>query len=481
MDNLPELVLDEIFSYLSLKDKIKLSLICSSWRNKIIFKNLNQDLIFCHFNNQPFPFNLKCSYSTNLIKYENSIQIKNFKFLQSSFTRIYFRNLKKLYIFNNEQFEIDIQNLGVCVNYFNRLELLSLTKLRLKEKTTINLANLKVLILKYVTITNQLDLNTCNLQEMICWCDITRICFRFPKKLIRLELKNSNLEFSQEFKNLESLSYFVENGLIRNDLLSNLTRLRNLTVFSPFVEHDLKELERQKRKFKLNALQIYSFGFKDKFIYFPINYHYIYLLDRFKLKELSQNYSQLNSAAIPFPVQIDFCSLIEFFETIPNDFFSKFSQIYQLNVAWNTNSLILNYLPLIKFIENCGYLRKLILNNCSFNQDFYDMLAVRSTIGQLEIKEFNELNIDNYHFLSRLVVFHLKIHLNSLPIRLLTNALENRNLKYFEFYKKNLKVLIKNNQAIFYLEFGQFIHEFDSLKLLIAFLQGEDKINHLFN
>lgn len=376
--------------------------------------------------------------------------------------------------------------MGICVNYFPHLEQLSLNKLTLKEKTTLNLSKLKILELKNVTINDRLDLNTYNLETLIAWTEIKKISFRYPKKLLNLEYKNSNLEFNQDFVNLEHLSYYSEYGLTTIDFLSKLKNLKKLIIFSTFVEHDLKELNRQKNYYKLDQLQILSFGFTEdtsilgKCIYFPINHNFIYLLDRFKLKELAHNYDKLNSN-ISFPLQIDFCSLIDTFQTIPIDFFRKFNQIYQVNVCWNSEDLIDRYELLIDFIEKCGFLPKLILNNCKFKQNFYDQLSLCSSIGQLEIKE-TELQIDNYNFLSKSTIFNLKIFLDKLPVELVYNVLINPNLKYFEFQKKNSKILIKNHQNHLHLEINNhFVNSFISFSAVISHLKIEDKISHLLN
>lgn len=486
MDTLPSLILSKIVAYLSFKDRIRCGLVCRSWRLIIVPSYRAQKCLFLHFNHL-FPFNSKCAYSGELIRYEDSIQMKNFKFLTSGLSRMYFRNLRKLHIFNIEQFEICIPNLGICVNSFDRLEQLSLTKMRLNEKTTLNLLKLKVLVLKNVSIDNQLDLN-CNLQTLICWSDLSKIKLRYPNKLLNLQVRSSNsLELHQHFPNLTLLSYYSQSGLARSDFLANLTRLRQLAVYSPFVESDLKELFRQKRQFKLDQLQILSFGFEEnqnsstKFTYFPINRNYIYLLDRFKLKELSANYDRLN-IKMNFPLQLDFCSLDEQFQRIPQDFHQKFTQIHQVNVCWNSNELINDHRPLIGFIKNCGFLPKLVLNNCAFKQSFYDeLLNVCSSIGHLEIKENLEW-IHNYEFLSRSFIFHLKILLDRLPVELLASVLINQNIKYFEFHRKNFQMHIKHCRNDFHLKINQnFVNSYISLNSLILYLKKSDEVGGLLS
>lgn len=486
MDTLPALILSEVLGYLNFKEKIRCALVCKSWRSKIV-PYRRQESLFLHFNNL-FPINIKCPFSGELIRYEDSFQLKNFKFLTSNLSRIYFSlNLQKLHIFNMEQFQINLPNLGICVNSFGRLEQLSLTKLRLNEKTTLNLLKLKVLVLKNVTIDQQLDLN-CNLQTLICWSDIGKIKLRYPNKLLHLEVKSSSsLEFHQHFPNLAILSYYSHSGLTRSDFLENLRSLRQLVVYSPFVEHDLKELGRQKRQYNLHQLQVLSFGFEEntssseKFTYFPINGNFIYLLDRFKLKELSTNYDKLN-VKVNFPLQLDFCSLDEQFQRIPADFHKKFTQIFQVNVCWNSNELIEDHRPLIGFIKNCGFLPKLVLNNCAFKQSFFELLAVCSSIGQLEIKENLKLDIKNYEFFSKSFIFHLKIFLDRLPVQLLVSVLHNPNTKYFEFHRKNLQMQIKNHRNHFHLEMNrQFVHSFISLHSLILHLKKSDEVAGLLS
>lgn len=486
MDTLPGLILEEVLSYLDFKDRIKCALVCRSWRSKIRC-NRGQERLFLHFSNL-FPFNIKCPISGELIRYEDSVQLRSFKFLTSSMWRVYFSlNLRKLHIFNIEQFEINVPNLGVCLNSFGRLEQLTLTKLRLNEKTTLNLQKLQVLVMKHVTIDQQLDLN-CNLQTLICWSDLGKIQLRYPHKLLHLEVKsNASLELHQHFPNLVMLSYYSHSGLTRSDFLEHMRQLRQLVIYSPFIESDLKELNRQKRQFQLNQLQILSFGFaentssSEKFTYFPINSHFIFLLDQFKLKELATNYNKLN-VKVNYPLQLDFCSLDEQFQRIPADFHQKFTQISQLNVCWNSNELIEDHRPLISFIRACGFLPKLVLNNCSFRQSFFELLADCSSIGQLEIKENRKLDIFNYQFFQRSLIFHLKIALDRLPFELLVNVLKNPNIKYFEFHRKNFQMQIKHHPNHFHLDINRrFIHSFISLHSLLLNLKKNDEMADLLS
>lgn len=478
MDQLPALVLRAIFRHLNFKDRLSVSLVCRNWRK--VFRLEKQETLFVHFD--LFPYNLRCSHSNELIRYENSVQLKNFNFIRTNLAKFYFEELRKLYIFNIEHYAINVPNLGIIVNQFKKLELLEIIKLRLKEKNCINLPILKVLILKEVLIDQQLELNTFALTTLICWTDIERIKLIYPRKLLHLEYKDSNLDFSHKFANLEHLSYFNASGLTRRDFLANFFKLRKLTVFSPFVQHDLKELRRQKKYYGLDKLEILSFGF-NRSIDFPINNNYIYLLDRFKLKELYGNYDSLTSR-LPFPVKIDYCSFIDEFRTIPSNFLCKFNQIKQINVTWNDDDLIHNYLPLIKFISKCSFLRKLMLNNCGFRYDFYNLLSLNSSINHLDIIETN-LRTDDYSFLSKFIVFHLRLFLDVLPILALSYILQNNNIKYFEFHKKKTRLSIKNCRSQFTVQITNvhinIINKFNCIDNLLFYLKHNDKISFLID
>lgn len=120
-----------------------------------------------------------------------------------------------------------------------------------------------------------------------------------------------------------------------------------------------------------------------------------------------------------------------------------------------------------------------MLNNCAFEQTFYDQLSLDSSIGQLEIKE-PMLDLDNYRFLTYFILFHLKVHLNHLPVDLLKSALLNRNLKYFEFHKQNTKIYIKSHRNLFNLEINhRFVDRFNFVESLIDRLKDDDHIRPL--
>ena len=166
MNNLPSLVLNEMFSYLSIQEKIRMKQVCRNW--KIELDNYNITKLCIHLD--AYPLNLNWSYTNNLISFSNTFQIKNSININLVIQR--FKNLKKLFIFQLTSFDN-------CKELIKRLdEFADLIQLEIYdvcfEAACLNLSKLKIISLKYSTF-DQIELNTPALDTLICYEKITKI------------------------------------------------------------------------------------------------------------------------------------------------------------------------------------------------------------------------------------------------------------------------------------------------------------------
>lgn len=466
MEQLPSLVLFEIFKLINLKERLKLGLVCKNWRQVVL--NLNQESLFCYFD--VYPRCLKWSHTNTIIGFENSIQIKSLNFLNHEITRNYFQCIKKLIIFNLDFGRPGVQNFEKYIEHFQNLEQLELNGFNLRNESSFEFPNLKILTLKDVSINNSnyvIKLRTPYLEYFICWKQIRNVKFLDePDNLKYLECVNDihNFKFDFEFKKLEQLNLFDVTGFIRDDFLKSFPKLKKLNLYSNFNQTDLERFKRTKELYGLDDLKILFLGFEDDVYVKPtIGYNFTHMLQRRNIESLIVNYSKLNQI-VPWPVYLDFCELFEQFnQIIPNGFLKKFVNINTVHV-----SKLADYRPLIEFLNHCGNVQHLRVSYSFLPQQFYDLLPFLS-ISILEITEENTGNIQNFNFISKLKTFQLKIRFNSLPVQLIQNRLNNLELKYFNFKKESFSFSISSKENAFYVKLDQ--------KTEIKFTKPEELLN----
>ena len=443
--DLPCLVLNKIVTYLSAKERLNCGRVCRSWRLNLM--NYEPQTLFLHY--QAYPTNKRCAYSNELIDRSNSFQIKAIAFIEHEMTRSYFVNIKKLIIFKlfetTRQVESALKDFGRSVSYFDKLEHLEISGLSLNGETKLNLENLKTLSLKALTV-DRLELETPNLVNLICWVDIERLQFNYPNRLEYLEYKNqsNDFKFKIEFKNVTCLNYYDTNRTVAGDFLCNLPGLKRLIFFASDAESRMKEFNRQKIAYGLNDLELSPFGFEGVLVRHvdSIDTFCCYMLYEFYLKSVIDNYAKLTNK-ITWPLFVDYCSLVGQFRVIPESFFKKFVDFYIVFVGREINDTD----QLIEFLNNCGYVYELILQNAQLEQQaFYRRLHRCSYIDKLKIVEQSTPSrtdcITDYNFLSTLTINELHFEFYYLPLELITCAFRNRYIRTLKFRKGCLKIVI---------------------------------------
>ena len=447
MENLPALALIKILKFLSLKERIRLSLVCQQWRQVIV--SLKRETLFCHFD--VYPRDLRWSYTNQMVGHEHSIQIQSLDFLQHELTRLYFGSLKKLFIFNLDFGRKGVLDFGRYLQHFDQLRQLELNGFNMKNDTTLHLPQLEVLTLKDVSINNSnflIYLEAPKLEVLVCWKKIANVKFlEQPVRLKYLECVNDShdFQFGLQFPNLQQLNLFDVTGSISQNLLQEFPNIKKLMLYNNFTEEDLRRF-RDREEVSRRQVQVLFLGFDEVYVKPTIGFNFTHMLQRRNLESLAGNYSRLNEI-VPWPTYLDYNELLlQFHQTVPGCFLSKFVNITTLHVA-----KLADYSPLIEFLRACGYLQHLRVTYSLLPQEFFDSLVDSASIGILEITEEETGNMHNFRFISALKFFQLKVRFGVLPIDLVANRLANEQLKYFNFKKDsfNLSISRRDDQAFY--------------------------------
>lgn len=439
---LPSICLNEIFDYLSFKERIKIKSVCRDWRDEIESKDKKKDAIFFHLHF--FPINRKWSWPTNknLIRIENSFEIKNIEFLRSSFVKNYFKNLKKISIcnpFTVYSDQEDVTSIHQYLAHFEQCESLELFGFQLAGKTTIKMKQLKILIMKKAHC-NHLVLESPNLEFFSCWSRVKKIDYKNEQNLKYLECYNHCLNFKSncKFINLESIIFYNQTGqAIRNDLLKYTPKLKKFILFSSF-QNDLSDLRRQRKIYGFNDLKISCSGFEDGVIIRQIDREGAFLIDAMCLEDVFNNYSKFDSPT-NLESGINYDTVSRLFKILPDDFFTKVQMIGSLYI-----DEIENYNHLFEFLKNCPVLDCLTISFCKMTRPYFlDHLFMLTP--SLRILAFNCEHRCNYvdfdlTFLNNLKLINVRLEASFLSINFLRKILHfTKHLISFNYvFKKNV-------------------------------------------
>lgn len=427
------------------------------------------------------------SYTGELIKYQNSIEIESINFLRHHLTRTYFKNLKKLIIFN---MNYDLKPLEIgslhrfSIDHFQSLQQLELDGIRLTKRTSLNLSNLKTLTLKNFEIYKQFELNCPVLENFICYTVLNRISIKYPQSIRTMQLYNHqrDCKLDYRFENLELLDIYDINGYFSDQFLSKLPKLKQLVIYSHITKQDFKSLKRQKKIYDLDHLKILYFGFDDDLDFFGNDFvlHYFFnnMLNKDALKHVVENYSKLNYKSF-WPVMIQYDQLIQSFGIIPNDFFEKFINLREIKIS--NFDLIDSYrrLNLINFLKRSGFIEFLTIENCTMNQQFLNQLPYCTSMITLQFINQSNLTKFDYEFLKSLNAISTSVNeCNLLPIRLIDSVLELKNFKLFSFKHQEtlFDIEIEKNKFILSMTGSKSFKKFKQKTDLIQFLKKIESI-----
>ena len=405
MSDLPILVLSRIFSYLSLKERLKLRLVSKLW--KALLEEIHQENL-CICDRQS---HWKVRYDEeDFFEISESEKSLNFDyFLNPDFNQ----RIKRLIILADHRhgFLLDF-------NLFSQLEVLKIYDCFSLKFPVLNLPNLRTLCLIYTTLKCDLRVNSPNLSSLTFYNnDLERPTYRFSLLLERPEqVKFLQCRyFNEMFEDLANLEHLIAMQ-IRNPL-DRFTKLKRIEIFSltrPSAHPAIKDLEKNRNLFSPN-LKVFMNGFEwpppTKILKMKNSFGLNFYFSKKDLKEILNN---LFAITRPFQwrVKIDYIDC-----SFPDNFFDLFKQIEKVSVSCPVESE-----RLIRFLQKAATVAMLDLENSFLDQSFYNQLPLIQTIRILNITDCKQsLNFDFLYELVNLASLYLDAQI--IPIKILYKKL----------------------------------------------------------
>lgn len=477
MNYFPDLVLEELFSFFSFKEKFKLKLVCKKWMILIERQSSSRLAVIddVYFFRENWSFNGKRIQEKEII---------GTNFFIKCLRNNYFGSLKALYFYKvfNECYYI--KNKDILVPLIEKLETFSLCDSfsgfhRVFQGS--NFKNLRTLCMKD-SFTGKMFITAPNLEELTYWntYDFMKVGLSNPEKIKFLECTKFNKSFQlNKFLNLEHL---ICQQVDKDFALSNYPKLKKLNLYPSEEELDFANyIIRQKKALGFKNLKISISGFdfdNENFIcfkrvsYFAASFitKSFYHLEIKDLELIKNNFSKFNNP-FPWDVHITINSSCDYF------CFSSM-HLFKMNVRIVKIDSNVNPKFLVGFFKVLYSLDHLILSNRFLTEDIIHELASIKFILILEISMDSEpLNLNflnKFKFLPKLkLVFPNEF-----------------SVDYFcDTYKKSKgKNLILYNQTFYSssffaaitLKLGFKTRHFRNLKDAFLFLDSYDK-DHFFN
>lgn len=323
--NLPSLVLRTIFTYLTVKDRIRCK-VCRKWKQEVELKEANRKCLVVSVGSYEFYLNEKWLFSRKLMKIENAFEVKSLNILKHRFTAQYFKTVQKLMLINQPIYHVSIFNFQEFVHFFQQLIELEMYCVPANGKIVFNLPNLKVLAFD-TCFFETLKLNCPSLEVFVCSGKAkTKIDYRKLKKLKYLECTNNQLSFDWNTKlpSLERFNFLNFTNEYDDDLLSHMPNLQQLIYYSENAEADMKAFEKQKLRFGLNRLAIHCAGFSSGTI---VNLKFlegnpVFDVDERMLDALFTNYPKMIENC-RWKSRVNYGPLFDKFPILPREFLQK--------------------------------------------------------------------------------------------------------------------------------------------------------------
>ena len=333
MANLPEVVLKEIFDFLTIREMWRVRSTCKKW--KFVVDTWCRPRSVC-IHSTSYPYNERWCFSDQRVVEDEMIYLKfHLKTNRLFDLRMeFFRNLQKVYLYHlMEKVDLFFEE----ASQLTRLKVLMIEE-RCFPPRTLSSFSLEKLSLKVFNL-GRFQLNTPNLSSLILW-DITCMLprdppvleFSFPLKVKHLECTDFTHNLGSQLKNLETLVCIEILFDFQLNEFKSLTRAE-LWSFAAF-----RTVENQKRRLNRMNLQVLASGFdaetvagepleiQEKFFCSPITIEKGKLAMSSSFLEMAERnrWNLAGSIACTFDLDnLEPESLISFASKIPRAFFDK--------------------------------------------------------------------------------------------------------------------------------------------------------------
>ena len=477
---LPTLVLNEIFGYLSVKQRLRCRWVCRAWKEEIELREAQSDTLV--LNVGPYLWNVRWSQTNNrsLMRFENSFELTATSLVRPVCRWLVWKTRKLAVVcslFQVHQPELT-QLFFNCLKNCVEVEIRSFN---LKGTLTFDLPYLKALVINDSPI-DQLVLN-CPSLELLSWngraaeinlqnvANLKRlIAFAWPVKF----------SFDGNFEHLEYLSLFLPNeALIGNRLLHRMPALKRLVIYSSNQRTDLVRVRRQAKRFGLKNLEVLFNGFREPV---KIEYHDEFMQIDQSVDELFANYSNLVENP-PWKVCIDYSKLFSKFKILPSNFFERFNEPFSIHI-----SEVTNYMHLYEFLKCYPCVHRLVIHFSKIKADrILDLVhLLQDSLKDLVIVEKRPSDVRkiDLSFMRRLSLFAISLECTRLPAHFIRTVAAQRSSQLRAIYYQELitghRLVVYFPKDEFYL--NDFTCDSDNLKFstieqLISFMQSHPHLS----
>lgn len=412
IDQLPDLVLFELFSLLNCEEKIRLKAVCSRLNHLLTYYLTEmQTRLFVYQKVISLKENWGCPNRPTL--HGEFIQTSLFL---SCLKAGYFKNVKCLYLYDLDVYSrdrsfIESANRNLLLNFLLKLDeffidaSLFITGLfntdgsmeSFNENKTLffDLPDLKLLCIKsYLPRRFNVQINSQRLEKLVLWRSFEKlITLSNPERIKSIECSRfteNNFQLDR-FPNLEHLSCL---DIDDNFDLLKYPKLKKLGICTKKKEFSFSSLITQKEILGRPNPEITFFGFKGlPSVAFKNWTEYNEL--SFKLEDVKKLKDNFLNFVNPLPCDTE----IHLTPAIEADLKSLTRLIRQFNIT----SVNLSKSPrpelVIKFLREINGVRKLIVKECSYGSEFYDQLSSVPFIIYLGIRHSNFSTMDSFDFL----------------------------------------------------------------------------------
>ena len=448
MDDLPVLVLWEIFDFLSIQEKLKFKLTCKKWR--FVVENFCSQQNVCIYSLE-YPYNESWCFSSQKVAEEDMIYLKFDRRCSRrfDFRMQFFLNVQKVYLFQlMEKVHCFLEE----ISYLPNLQMLMIDEDQIMKPIKLSSSSLQMFSFK--GDFDRIELDTPNLSALILWPDIESeyddpINFRFPLKVKHLECTIFTI-FNSRLNGLKNLETFVCKEITSDFKLKHFPSLTRLELF-PSTQAQLQVAKRiQERNFlRRDRLKIFVSGFEEEPIIFKEPIALDHRLGSQYLEYVLGKYPKL-TGHLPWEFDLDFGTLVQCGHLLPRDFFDKFTRISRISMrAFDLNHGVCieneqrNLIELIKRSKT----RRLSLADLdvSLKREFYEQISLVRSIKLLEIGPHLE-GVEFRHFLKLSHLLRLYIRVDKIPMlcEFASKAFEQlKLLSHFDFYSTTGKFKLR--------------------------------------
>ena len=490
---LPTLVLNEIFGYLSVKERVKAKSVCRAWKEEIELREAKSDILVLHLG--PYPWNMRWSETNKrrLMKFENSFQVKHLS-TREPLASVLLKKTKKLAIVDfYHVFSEETSNLQAFLGHFKyceieEIEIRSFLKLG-GTPLTFDHPKLKVLVIKDVLI-QKLVLNCPSLEVLFWNRKLQEIHFQTPKKLKRLTCFGWPATLNGKFDALQYLNLFPDHDeRVSDRLLACMPKLKQFVLYSSDPQADLEIIRNQQKLLQgLADLEILFAGFRDP-VQIALGYETTgsVILTQ-SVDQLFENYSKLVENS-PWAVWIDYSKLFNKFKFLPSTFFERFPEPYSIKI-----SEVTNYTHLLGFLKCFPFLQQMRLHFSKVKADHILQLmhSLQPSLTSLTIVVESSLDLldlleIDLSFMRLFNLFRLSLEAPHLPFEFLrkVNAKRGPHLYAIMFIEKityHQMMICYNAPGFFLLDTSCRMETptFSSLEQLISAVQKQPHLKSFF-